>query len=199
MQAVAPIPENIQAPLLGRLMGALDASQRWIMIDLGVGTPSMIQALNGHRVRLDAMDMANKLTRWRQAETRKQKRAWIEQDLAPFALEPADYIFCWSSLNYLDSDCLKLFSEVLQPYLKPRALVHALIEYASPTMPAQAPTCQISQAGHHWSIDLAPVATSVPSPRYTPKHLENSLMGLSIQSTVVLSNGMQEFLFSKAP
>lgn len=195
MQAVAPIIDAIQAPLLGRLMDTLDDSKRWVMIDLGVGTSSMIQALNGHRVRLDAMDMANKLKRWPTGESLAQKKHWIERDLGPFRLEPADYVLCWGALNYLDSACLRLFSEVLQPFLKPQALVHAFIEYASATMPAHSPTCQVSQDNSHWCVDFEADTTTIPSPRYTPKHLENSLVGLSIQSTVVLSNGMQEFLF----
>lgn len=187
----------VQAPLLGRLIDSIKEDQRLVVIDFGQVSSSLLRALQPFRSRLDGLALVEHRQRWATAETRQECAALVDQSLQRNLLEPSDLVLCWGFLNYLDAQTLGVLFEKLQPYLKPSARVHALIEYSSPTMPKDFPHNELFIEDNKIFLDIQGSSETAPSPRYTPKRLEAMLNGLQTTNTVLLSNGMQEFVFSK--
>lgn len=186
----------VQTPLLGRLVDAIREDQRLVVIDLGVLSSSLVSVLQPFRARLDALAIGEQLDAWFATETQEECSALIAQHLMKYQLEPADWLLCWGFLNYFDPPSLTSLVGHLKPHLKPSARVHALIEYSSPTMPATPPICELSFNEGKTYLDLARSRDTIPSPRYTPKRLEGMLRGYQTENAILLSNGMQEYVFS---
>jgi len=193
-----PAVRGVQTPLLGRLFDAIKEDQRLVVIDFGTGSSAILEALQTHRVRLDAMAMAEQLAAWAGLETQEDRAGVLANYFKRFKLESADWVLCWGMLNYLDAPLMGQLTQQLLPHLKPQARIHALIEYSSSTMPATPARYQLSfdEGKAYLSMESSP--TTIASPRYTPKRLEGMLTGLKTENTILLSNGMQEYIFSRA-
>lgn len=188
----------VQTPLLGRMLDSIVEDQRLVLLDLGRVSASLVAILQPYRARLDGLSIADQRSKWVAAETSNETLALIKAHLAHYDLEPSDWLLCWGVLNYLDEETLGLLFDQLQPFLKPTVRVHALIEYSAAQMPIEPPQYDICFVDGKTHLDIHPHRSEVPSPRYTPKRLEAMLHGMKTQSTILLSNGMQEFIFSKA-
>lgn len=187
--------QGVQVPLLGRLFEGIDEDNRLVVIDFGLGGSSLLDALKPYRARIDTLAIFDALSAWQAAETPQDQRGLVEQHMAKFSLEPVDWVLCWSVLNYMNAPMLQTLSQVLGPVLKPNASIHALIEYSSPTMPASPATCDLVFEDNKAYLTLRGDRQTIPSPRYTPKALEGMLKGFKAQNTILLSNGMQEYVF----
>lgn len=192
------VARGVQAPLLGRLFDAIKEDCRLVVLDLGTGPAALLNALQPHRARLDVMAISEQLETWSALETKEERAKALGVYLGRFKLEQADWVLCWGALNYLDASMMALMTEQLLPHLKPNARIHALIEYSSPTMPATPPRCHLSFDEGRAHLDIEISQPTIASPRYTPKRLEGMLTGLKTENTILLSNGMQEYIFSLA-
>jgi len=186
---------GVQVPLLGRLFGDIDEDQRLSVVHFGLGESSVFHAFAPYRVRLDTVDVFSQLEHWALAETGAERAALIGAYVDAFKLEPVDWVCCWSLLNYIDPPTATLILNALRPYLKPNAVVHALIEYSSPTMPASPPTWALEPVDQQLYLHADATQATADSPRHTPKRLEGMLGGMTAESTVLLSNGLQEYIF----
>lgn len=198
MNQAISVARGVQTPLLGRLFDAIKEDRRLVVIDFGAGSAPLLNALQPHRARLDAMAISEQIKTWSALETQEERAKALGVHLARFKLEQADWVLCWGALNYLDAPMMALMTEQLRPHLKPNARIHALIEYSSPTMPATPPRCYLSFHEGGAYLDIETDQSTIASPRYTPKRLEGMLTGLKTENTILLSNGMQEYIFSLA-
>ncbi len=85
-------------------------------------------------------------------------------------------------------------AERLAAHAAPHCRMHALVHYAAPGMPAQPGTWRFDRDGALHSSMIA--AEQVPAPRHSPKALEKMLPQFRVERTVLLNNGMQEFMFA---
>jgi len=198
MKTATAALRGVQTPLLGRLFDAIKEDQRLVVIDFGIGSAALLDALQPYRARLDAMAIAEKLEDWSSLEAQEDRADALADHFIRFNLEPADWVLCWGLLNYLDAPLITQLSKQLVPHLKPHGRIHALIEYSSPTMPAIPAQHQLFFEAGQVHLDIDSVQSSIASPRYTPKRLEGLLTGLKTENTILLSNGMQEYIFSQA-
>ena len=186
---------GVQAPLLGRLLSGIDDNQRVTIADFGVGASSVLKVFEPYRARLDTLDIHSQLPTWHSVETREERAALIGAHIDSFQLEPVDLVCCWSVLNYIEPSTMTLVIQALKPYMKANAAVHALIEYSSPSMPATPPSWTLKIVNEQLHLHAAETEAVANSPRHTPKRLEAILGGMKAQSTVLLSNGLQEYIF----
>jgi hypothetical protein len=199
MMALKTEAQPVQTPLLGRLFADVDEEQRLVVLDLGVAMPSFLAAFGPTRLRWDTLNLCEHQRVWMTLEDEEAKHDALFQHLSRFDLEPLDWICGWSYLNYLDPNLLSLLAQLLAPYLKPKTRWHALIEYSQPTMPSQAPEIFVDRLGDQVYLSVDGSSSHTPAPRYTPKRLENILNGLTAESTMLLANGWQEYLFKPIP
>ncbi len=186
---------GVQTPLLGRLLNAMDERQRIGVVDFGLGSSSVLETFAPYRVRLDTLDIFPQLERWEAADTQDERRALIQAHVDGFELEGIDWILSWSLLNYTAPLTATLLFDALRPRMRPTTAVHALIEYSSPEMPASPPSWTIRVDENDVSLTPLSSEARTASPRHTPKRLEGMLGGMKAQSTVLLSNGLQEYIF----
>lgn len=186
-------PQHLRVPLFESITVGLNDESRHVLIDCGPARAGMIDMLAGLRCRLDVLDLPARLDALAGLPEDTDLAAWFGQTIVPARPEPADVILCWNLLDYLEAEQISALMSVLIPRLRPGGRVHALVQYSSPNMP--------SEPG-----GMAPMGRTAlqvysegPASRKAPRHsrgtLEKFMQGLKAERTMLLSNGMQEYLF----
>jgi hypothetical protein len=129
--------------------------------------------------------------------------AAIEQGHTPWHLPDAlvapsswdravDRVLVWDLLDYLAATEIRELGEQLSSHLSPSGRVHALVHYSTPGMPAHPGKWRFDRDGALHSATVS--GEMVPAPRHSPKALEKAMLRFRVERTVLLNNGMQEFL-----
>lgn len=192
-----PHQSGLRAPLFEQAVRELDEHQRLIVLELGTARSGTIALFTRYRCRLDVADLPSSLSVLAKMADPEERCDLLNQKLTWLDPEPLDLVLCWNLLNYLGRDDIRTLAELLSPRMKPQTRLHALMEYASPLMPAT-PGFWIPDAQcrlHASQVD----EHQIDAPRYKPKELERMMPQLSPERTVLLGNGFQEYLFRPAP
>lgn len=201
--AVRPLdesgPQSIRAPLFAMAVEALEDDRRHVVLDLGRARGGTVDLFSRYRCRLDIADLPSRLADLPGLEDDGGPAAlegWLDGLLPPARGETVDLVLCWNLLNYLPAGVIEALGRRLAERASPRARLHALIEYQATRMPAI--PASFAPAGLELLADAAegdPAA--IPAPRYSPKELEKRLPGFSSEKTMLLGNGMQEYLYRR--
>ena len=187
--APGPTAERVRVPLLAELLANAPSDRSRVWTDLGKAQAGLVAKLSGGRNRLIVVDLPD--------ARRAGKSDWHlpEKVLAPgLWSEPIDIFLCWDLLNYMDAARLNELSCAMARLARSHCKVHALIHYSGTRM-AEAPGLYGLEPDGQLLIQ--PVGSaSVATPRYSPKALEKAMPALHTERTMLLNNGMQEFLFS---
>jgi hypothetical protein len=184
---------GLGAPLFEQAVTSLDREQRVVVLDLGTVRSGTVELFSAYRCRLDIIDLPTALPAMTQCDEPEDRKACLSALFDPDEREPLDLVLCWNLLNYLQRDDIHDLVEALLPRFQPGTRLHALIEYASPLMPAT-PGYWVPDASarlHASQVD----EEQTDSPRYKPKELERMMPQLAPERTVLLGNGLQEYLF----
>jgi hypothetical protein len=194
-QALSGAAGPVRVPLFRSLVERMEGGGRWVILDLGPARPENIDLFGRFRCRLEIADLADDLDALVPAEDAGEEalREQMEDALPPRNPEPVDFVLCWDLLNYLQPASLPALSSRLAARGLPGTLVHALVGYRDPLMPAQ-PGGYYSVDGEHLERRNT-AADKRPAPRYSPEDLANAFREFSIERAILLGNGMQEFLF----
>ncbi len=184
---------EVGAPLLNEIISRLDEERRWVVLDLGPARGATIERLGQLRCRLDIADLPARLPELEKVEDPEQRVSLLGADFPPARGEPADLVLCWTLINYLDQQTLPLLAKSLANRCRPNASIHALVEYQATHMPVRPRPVTIA-AGNQISYPQD-MARQIQAPRYSPRELGRLMPGLGIERTMLLGNGMQEFLF----
>jgi hypothetical protein len=182
---------GVNAPLFRRLLEQQSAERRAVVLDLGPARTETVALFSQFRCRLEFADLGDSYEQLN-AEAGPPPRELIESLLPRRRQEPADIVLCWDLLNYLQQPALKACMARVAARSRPGTLVHALIAYSAPRMPARpdryAPTADGQLLIRHTT------GTECAAPRYTPEDLRHCLPDYRVESAMLLKNGMQEFL-----
>jgi hypothetical protein len=184
---------GLAAPLFAQIIGDLDPDQRLVVLDLGNIRSGTVELFSAYRCRLDIANLPDVLPLPRVEDDPEVRYRALASVFAPHDSEALDLVLCWNLLNYLEREDIRQLIELLAPRLKPDTRLHALMEYASPLMPAT-PGAWVPDARarlHASQVD----ENQTDAPRYKPKELERLMPQLKPERTVLLGNGLQEFLF----
>ena len=183
----------LNAPLFRGLMEGMQDDRRRVVLDLGPARPETVALLGRYRCRLDIADLADGLDTLNAATDPEAMRAALGASLPRPRAEPTDVVLCWDLLNYLERPTLRALMAEILGRLAPGALVHALIAYATPRMPAR--PARIFPAEDHRLEVIAVTSDEKAAPRYSPDALARCMPGYVVERAMLLKNGMQEFLF----
>jgi hypothetical protein len=111
--------------------------------------------------------------------------------------EKVDTVLCWDLLNYLSLPLLKAFATHLAAIMTPTGVVHAYIHSADTNM-AQYPQ-RFSVMGEDRVVRLDHDPAVRKTPRYSYSDLEKHAVGLHVERSMLLRNGMQEYLLRMNP
>lgn len=186
------MPE-LNAPLFRGLLQGMEDDARRVVLDLGPARSATVATFGRFRCRLEITDLGDAIESLNAAEGPDELRARLVALLPPRRREATDVVLCWDLLNYLEPPALKGLMEEVQQRLRPGSLVHALIAYSTPRMPARP---QHIVPTDDYRLVHAPVTSEErPARRYTPDELGRLMGGYVVERAMLLKNGMQEFLF----
>lgn len=192
-------PEPIRAPLFAMAVEAFDDDRRHVVLDLGRAREGTVALFGRYRCRLDVVDLPAHLATLPDIDDEKGPEAverWLDGLLPPTRGETVDLVLCWNLLNYLPAAVIEALGRRLAERASQHARLHALIEYQATRMPAQPVSC--APTGLELLADPASGdPNAIPAPRYSPKELEKRLPGFSSEKTMLLGNGMQEYLYRR--
>ncbi len=188
-----PRKSGLGAPLFEQAIRDLDPDKRIVVLELGALRSGTVALFTAYRCRLDVADLPTNLPKLQALEEAEERRLVLQDTLCWPDAEPLDLVLCWNLLNYLRREDIRTLVEMLQPRFASHTRLHALMEYASPLMPAT-PGFWIPDAEsrlHASQVD----EEQIEAPRYKPKELERLMPQLAPERTVLLGNGLQEYLF----
>jgi hypothetical protein len=187
--------ERVRAPLFALALEPFEDGKRHVVLDLGRARGGTVDLFGRYRCRLDIVDLPARIQRLPDLEDPGAVEAWFEGLLPPERGEQVDLILCWNLLNYLPPALIERLGERLAGRAAAGARLHALIEYSATQMPA----APLSFAPREGELEALPAAEEglVQAPRHTPKELEKRLPGFRSERTMLLGNGMQEFLYRR--
>ncbi|RFA29174.1 hypothetical protein CAI21_10415 [Alkalilimnicola ehrlichii] len=176
----------------------MGCDQRRVFLELGSATAGTLAYLRGFRCCLAVADAAEELLRLG-SEGPEVLTAQRLKALLPDGLdEPVDAVFCWDLLNYLSQPALAALGRLFSEIVRPDGLVHALVQTRDNTIPDR-PGRYAAMGAETLFGEAGESAATRAAPRYTPWDLEKYCGNLVVDRSVMLRNGMQEYLLRVTP
>ncbi len=200
MTAAASVHEEpaksyeLRVPLFQSIFEPFDPERRYVVLDLGPARSGLIELLVGLRCRLDVIGLPDMLGHLQSLEEPERIRQAIKASLPPPRGEFVNVVLGWNLLNYLDDERIQVLAQALKSRLAPGACLHALIEYSSRHMPA-VPGMMTPRDAGNLLVEPDENDGLIDTPRYARARLEAALPGMRAEQTMLLGNGMQEYLF----
>lgn len=192
-EAVAPGPQETNSPVFASLIELMGKEVNRAVLDLGPARAANLQLLSQFRCKLffeDAHEVIEALTGESEAD-KAVLNDWLGQWTAGTGDEPVGMVLAWDIFNYLEPDLWKPLLARLEPLLKPGAYLYLLV-YSQREMPAL-PMEFKAIAANKMSFQ-PPTGATRPSPRFNQTELKRRLRKFSVVKSVLLRNGMQEYL-----
>lgn len=193
-------PSGVQetnCPVFASLIEVMSEEQKWVILDLGPARAANLEILSRFRCRLfieDIHELAPTLGSDEIAVDRAALANWFEQWAPGVSLGSIDVVIAWDIFNYLNAELCKTFVDLLTPLLKPGAYLYLLV-YSQREMSAlPIPFKIISDDRLEYQL---PTKATRPSPRFNQTDLNKYLPQFRVVKSVLLRNGMQEYLFRR--
>lgn len=181
------------SPLFQEVATRIDRTTRRVILEPGPTSTGTLQLLQGKRCRLLVADAALALSALsEQTLSAGQLEQKLKMLIFDAGAEQVDTVLCWDLLNYLSPPLLTAFAARLIDIMTPTGVVHAYIHSAHATMP-QHPQ-RYSAVGTDLVTRLDRDNAARKAPRYSAWDLEKHGIGLRVERSMLLRNGMQEYL-----
>lgn len=188
----ATAPEVHASPALGELFGHLHPDERLHVVDLGPAVGANISFLSERfSCSVEVVDLVRSLgpVVTGDADTAMRRALPVEG-------EPADLVLAWDVFNYLDRDLFRAAGRLLAARCRPGATLFAMIV----TRPEMG-----REPGRYLLHDAAGEAGGVAleyrgepgrraCPRYRPAEVQQMFPGFSVDRSLLLRHGIQEYL-----
>lgn len=187
---------TVRSPLFKEQLSFLGKAERYVLIDLGPARSKTIALLSGSRCRLDIVNIPELLRQRSFDSDPDVLMQKLTQRILCSDFEQADLVLCWTLLNYLTPSQIQGLMLLLEKRLAPNAKIHALI-VSSSTELCMEPFGVCAEDQECLLIESNEEAPSYPSPKYSLGALEKNMAGFKSERTMLLSNGMREYIFSR--
>jgi hypothetical protein len=197
-EAVQTGPQETNSPVFASLIEAMGkkAHQNQVILDLGPARAANLELLSRFRCKL-FMENAPELVEHLTGDSKADKAAmeqWLAQWTAGSGGESIDVVLAWDVLNYFKPELFTSFINHVTPLLRAGAYLYFLV-YSQKQMPAL--PMQFKTAAPDRLACQPLTAETRPSPRYTQTDLRRRLPGYSVVKSVLLRNGIQEYLLNR--
>jgi hypothetical protein len=184
--------------LLQELIAEVNALKRHVILVPGTANSGILALLHGTRSRIVVCDAALSIS---QLDEKALDDEVLHASMVGLLLEAGsekiDTVLCWDLLNYMSPAVLKAFADRIHSIMSPGGRLHAYIHSASAEM-AQVPQdyrLQVDGQVHQLVSDSKVRKT----PRYSYGDLEKHMRGVRVERSMLLRNGIQEYLFQLGP
>ncbi len=181
---------------LGPVLRELERQRRPRVLDLGPALGASVEFLAGYSVQLFIADLYRSVrssTGQLPPDAARLRRALEEQLPAP-SEGPFDLILAWDLLNYFAADQLEALGNHLGALCRPGGQLFALVATRGPISDRPLNFEILARDALRYG-DTA--ATERPSPGYRETGLERLLDAFAVQTSFLLRNGMQEYIFTR--
>ena len=190
--------QETNCPVFASLMELMSEENKWVILDLGPARAANLDILSRFRCRLfieDIHELASTLGGGDIADDNAALVNWFEQWAPGVSPGSLDVVIAWDIFNYLRPELCKTFIELLTPLLKPNAFIYLLV-YSQREMSALPIAFKIISDDR---LEYQPPTNATrPSPRFNQTDLRKYLPQFNVIKSVLLRNGMQEYLFKRA-
>ncbi len=190
-----PPPAGHQSLALRSILDRLAHRRRPRVLDLGRAAGANVEFFAGHGCSLYIADLYRSLAgEGRLPPDPPRLDRALDEQLPQPATGPFDLILAWDLINYFDPPRLEVLGHRLGSLCRPGGQMLALI--ATRDRIADRPLAfSIRDAGN---LDYRSSATGEhPPPRYIEAQLERLLPSFSVETTYLLRNGIQEYVFTR--
>ena len=195
-EAVPPGLLETNSPVFASLIDTMGKKADWVILDLGPARAANLELLSRFRCRLfieDAHELISSFTGDPDADNSALLK-WLEQWTAGTAHGTIDVVLAWDIFNYLDARLCKTLVDHVTPLLKPGAHFYLLV-YSQKEMPALPMQFKALSAD---KMECQPLTHATrPSPRFNQTDIRKQLQEFSVAKSVLLRNGMQEYLLKR--
>lgn len=184
-------------PIFKFLNEGIQEETKYRILDIGPPNGANVHFFSRYYCRLTIESGQEKLAAMRnEAELEKEEIQLRIKKLFPLSKKNHghfDLILCWEALNYLKPAVFSSFMQHISQYARNGTYLHAFIS-PKQTMSDTPPTYQILDEGRMRYL-ASPESTASPS--YHQPDLRELMPQFTIQRSVLLKNGMQEYLFKR--
>ena len=167
-----------------------------MVLDLGAPRGSTIEFFGRFRSRLIIANVSTALEELNAAENVDEVAQCLDALLPAPGPDPIDLVLCWDVLNFLAPPALTALVERIGPALRHGAAVHALMSYSA----SQTPVEPGSYAIHGEGEIAGRAGGGGRKPKgYTTDKLQRMMRGYGVVRSVLLRQGLQEYLFRYMP
>lgn len=188
---------TINSPLLFAMLKNLSLSEQHTVLDTGQANQSSIEFFSDYWCKLIITDAMSELHRF-DLQATDSPADWFKKlektlGLNQHTKTALDIIFLWTLPNYLPPQQLKALIAYLLPHTTRRVKLHAYI-YTTQRMPAVPAHYHITQ---NQKVVISPVSSEQRTcPLYHLADLHNCFNPFKVDHSVMLSSGIQEYIFS---
>ncbi len=195
-EAVAPGRQVTNSPVFASLIERMDKEPNRVILDLGPARAANLALLSRFRCKLffeDAHELIDNLTGDPAADEGVLKD-WLGQWTAGAGDESIDVVLAWDIFNYLEPALWRIFIDHVTPLMKTGAHLYLLI-YSQREMPAL--PMQFKALAPD-KMEYQPLTGAArPSPRLNQTELKRRMRKYSVAKSVLLRNGLQEYLLKR--
>lgn len=190
--AIAPEPQETNSPLFASLLDWMDKQAHLTVLDLGPARAANLEMLSRFPCKLfieDAHELVPSFKGSAEAD-RAALNEWLDQWAVHHA-GSVDAVLAWDIFNYLDTVLCQAFMDRLLPLLKPGAHLYLTV-YSHKDMPARPMQFKLLGVDR---MEYRPLTGATrPAPRFNQNDLTRRLRNFTVVRSVLLRNGMQEYL-----
>ncbi|MES9975697.1 MAG: hypothetical protein ABW094_15680 [Candidatus Thiodiazotropha sp.] len=190
--------EPFTSPLFYETMARFDRNTRHVILEPGSASPGILALLQGRRCRLLVADAALALSRLSEKSQEKESLLHqVEPLITDAGAEKIDTVLCWDLLNYLSLPLFNAFTARLAAIMAPAGMLHAYIHSAHNAMSRRPQRYSVLGDDLVARLDHDPPERKAP--RYSYGDLDKHASGLHVVRSMLLRNGIQEYLLRVKP
>lgn len=184
-------------PIFKSITENLPEEEKVHILDIGSPNGANVHFFSRYYCRLTIESGQKQLAAMRnEAELEQKEIQQRVRNLFPFSNKTHghfDLILCWDVLNYLKPAVFSAFMQHIAQFAHKGTYLHAFISPRQ-TMPETPSTYKILDEGR---MSYTASSESIASPSYHQPDLRELMPQFTIQKSVLLKNGMQEYLFKR--
>lgn len=187
---------NLNSPLLFDLLNKISTEKKHTILDISQASSESINFFSDYTCKLfitNSITEIHKLSTESINTPHKWHRALVKS-MGFYKKEKAglDIILLWGFSNYLPSGQLKQLIEYLLPHCSDRAYLHTYI-FNSEKMTNSPANYRIKN--NKVGVYPQAIEKEIPCPMYHLSDLQQHLTPFTLEHSVMLSSGIQEYLF----
>jgi hypothetical protein len=195
-EPLEPQPPLYRSPTFRKLVSRLGNDAAHHILDLQSAIGANVEFFSRFSCRLQIVDLLTTIAAGDVQPLVSADPGAAFRRVLPSPAEPYDVVLAWEVLNYLNRDQFRCLVEHLGGLCRPGALMLVFIA-TTKEIPARPPLFKIvDDQTLRWEPATAAMR---PAPRFPPALVERLTQGFVVVHSVLMRQGVQEYLFERRP